>query len=308
MPSLVATAVRVGRVMPGRRRRPGSPEPGRPHGPTLPLGRDPEGLTRWQAEWAQWRLDAMRPDDYRAVCAALFDASPSDRSYLRRAIAAGHPAAAVLSLVARLASEPPGWAAQRLRLVDDEPGPQRRFGVPIDQVDATTCGSAVLLVLDTWADPLAAMALTTPEFDFLGFGYRFDQRQLAIHRQSNRLWPRVLGTSPWGMAGWLRRHAAGLGPYRVRLVDADSADDIAAAVAEVDAALDLGDPVPLLVGAGVPRHYGLALGRDAGGWRVYDPGVAEVRVVPAETVREGKLAPLLGFDRLQAVLLPLRGP
>jgi hypothetical protein len=274
----------------------------------LPPGRDPEGLTRWQAERAQWRLDAMRPDAYRAVCAAQFASAPSHRAYLRRAVAAGRPAAAVLSLAGRLASEPPEWAAQRLRLVDDEPGPQQRFGVPIDQVDATTCGSAVLLVLATWADPLAALALTTPEFDVLGFEYRFDQRQLAIHRQSNRFWPRALGTSPWGMVGWLRRHAAGLGPYRVRLVDADSADDIGAAVAEVDAVLDLGDPVPLLVGAGVPRHYGLALGRDTSGWRVYDPGAAEVRVVPAETVREGKLASLLGFDRLQAVLLPPRTP
>jgi hypothetical protein len=299
--SLVAAAVRAGRVMHRPRRRP------RPPGPSLPLGRDPDGLTRWQAERAQWRLDAMRPDDYRAVCAALYDAVPPNRQYLRRSVAAGRPAAAVLSLVADLAAHDPEWAAQRLRLVDDEPGPQRRFGVLIDQVDATTCGSAVLLVLATWADPLATLALTTPEFNVLGFEYRLDRRQLTIHRQSNRLWPRALGTSPWGMVGWLRRHAAGLGPYRVRLVDADSTADIAAAVAEVNAALDLADLVPLLVGAAVPRHYALALSRRGGEWRVYDPGSGEVRVVPVEAVRQRELAPLLGFDRLQAVLLPLRG-
>lgn len=299
--SLVAAAVRAGRMMHRPRHRP------RPPGPSLPLGRDPDGLGRWQAERAQWRLDAMWPDDYRAVSAALFEAPPPHRPYLRRAIAAGHPAAVVLSLVAKLAAHDPEWAVRRLQLVEDEPGPRRRFGVLIDQADATTCGSAVLLVLATWADPLAALALTTPEFDVLGFEYRLDRCQLDIHRQSNRFWPRALGTSPWGMVGWLRRHAAGLGPYRVRLVDADSSADVAAAVAEVDAALDVADRVPLLVGASVPRHYALALSRRGDAWRVYDPGSGEVRAVPVDAVRQRELAPLLGFDRLQAVLLPLRG-
>lgn len=292
--------MRAGRVLPGRRRRSTF------RGPTLPFGRDPEGLTRWQAERAQWRHDAMRPDDYRAVLEVLDDASVADRPHLRRAIAAGHPAAVVLSLATRLGAYGPDWASERLRLVDDVLGPQCRFGVRIDQVDGTTCGSAVLLAMATTADPLLTLEITTPRFDVLGFERRLDQRQLAIHRQSNRAWPRALGTSPWGMAGWLRRHAAGVGPYRVRLVDDGSASDLEAALDEVNSALDQADPVPLLIGTSVPRHYALALRRDGDRWRVYDPSSGEVRAVPLDDVREHRLAPLLGFDHPQAVLLPRR--
>jgi hypothetical protein len=79
-------------------------------------------------------------------------------------------------------------------------------------------------------------------------------------------------------------------------------------VGEVDRALALGEQVPLLVGARLPRHYVLALCRDrAAGepcWRVYEPSSGEVRVVPVAAVREWRLARWLGFDRVHAVLLP----
>ena len=62
--------------------------------------------------------------------------------------------------------------------------------------------------------------------------------------------------------------------------------------------------MPLLVGAFVPRHYVLATRADDGGWRVYEPTSGQVRLVDLAAVRERRLAPLLGFDRLHAVLLP----
>jgi len=61
---------------------------------------------------------------------------------------------------------------------------------------------------------------------------------------------------------------------------------------------------PLLVGSFVPRHYVLALRRDGPGWRVYEPTSGQVRLLDLEVVRERRLAPVLGFDRLHAVLLP----
>ena len=38
-------------------------------------------------------------------------------------------------------------------LLTERVGEQRRAGVRLDQVDGTTCGSAVLLALAAWADP-----------------------------------------------------------------------------------------------------------------------------------------------------------
>jgi hypothetical protein len=269
----------------------------------------------------------------------LAGARAGDRPYLRTALAAGHPARDVLTLAERIAGKPPDWVATRLRLVDGVPGGQYRLGARIDQVDATTCGTAVLLVLATGADPVLALSLTAPDVvldaapgtgpdvvpddqpdaapgagpdvvpddqpDDPGFGTRFDRRQLLVHRQSNLCWPRALGTTPWGMTRWLARRATGVGPYRVRWAAGRRAVRL---VSEVDRALALGERVPLLVGARLPRHYVLALGRDdtAGeaGWRVYEPSSGEVRVVPVAAVRERRLARWLGFDRMYAALLP----
>jgi hypothetical protein len=212
-------------------------------------------------------------------------------------------------------------AAGRRPLLTDRLGEQRRGGVRLDQVDATACGSAVLIALAAWADPAETARLDGDETASaatgsgaaagaragvaIGFGERYDARQREVHRQSTRFWPRALGTTPWGMVGWLRRHAPAAGPYRVRLVDDVSAADVDDALAKVGAAL-AARPVPLLVGSLVPRHYVLALGvQGDGSWRVYEPTSGQVRALDLRLVREHRLAPVLGFDRLQAVLLPV---
>ena len=178
----------------------------------------------------------------------------------------------------------------------------------LDQVDGTTCGSAVLVALAAWAGPeeltrLEASATGQPLVGG-GFGARYDARQKQVHRQTNRFWPQALGTTPWGAARWLRDHVPAAGRHRVRLVDDTSAADVAELIETVGAALAAGRPVPLLVGAFVPRHYVLAMRADDGGWRVYEPTSGQVRLVDLAAVRERRLAPLLGFDRLHAALLP----
>jgi hypothetical protein len=210
-------------------------------------------------------------------------------------------------------------AGGRRPLLSDSLGEQRRGGVRLDQVDGTTCGSAVLIALAAWADPAETRRLDGEQTASasgaggaagahagvaVGFGARYDARQRQVHRQSTRFWPRALGTTPWGMVRWLRRYAPGAGPYRVRLVD-DVSADVDDALSQGAAALAAGRPVPLLVGSLVPRHYVLALGMLGDGrWRVYEPTSGQVRALDLKLVRERRLAPVLGFDRLHALLLP----
>ena len=200
-------------------------------------------------------------------------------------------------------------------LLTDRIGEQRHGGARLDQVDGTTCGSAVLVAMAAWADPAELQRLEeVPRATgagagaaagvVAGFGARWDARQKQVHRESTRFWPQALGTSPWGMVDWLRRHAPGVGPYRVRLVDDVSVADLTDALAAVDAALASGRPVPLLVGAFLPRHYCLALSRDGGSWRVYEPTSGQVLPLDLGLARRRALRPVLGFDRLHAVLLP----
>ena len=195
---------------------------------------------------------------------------------------------------------------ERRPLVSDRLGEQRHAGAVLDQVDGTTCGSAVLVALAAWADPAEVNRLEAPRGKSLvgaGFGSRYDARQKQVHGETNRFWPQALGTSPWGAARWLRDHAPAAGRYRVRLVDDASAVDVAQVIDTVGTAL-AGRPVPLLVGSFVPRHYVLALCADGDGWRVYEPTSGQVRRLDLAAVRERRLAALLGFDRLHAVLLP----
>lgn len=178
-------------------------------------------------------------------------------------------------------------------------GEQRRDGVLLTQVDSTTCGSAVLVMLAALFETAADRAGSDRSP-----GARFGARQLQVHRQTNRFWPRALGTTPWGMVRWLHDHAPAAGSYRVRLVDDLAAADVDEVIAMVVAALVAGRPVPLLVGAAVPRHYVLALGPHADGWRVYEPTSGSVRALDPAAIRRRSLALVLGHERLHAVLLP----
>lgn len=216
--------------------------------------------------------------------------------------------------VAKVAAVRP-LAGGRSPLITDQVGLQTRSGVKLDQVDGTTCGSAVLVALAAWADPgelarlegegAAAVAGGATAGIAAGFGARYDARQKQVHKESTRFWPQALGTSPWGMTRWLRKHAAAAGPYRVRLVDDADPADVDAALAAADSALSAGRPVPLLVGAFVPRHYCLALSRQEDGrWHVYEPTSGQVRVLDLGLVRRRSLRGALGFDHLHAVFLP----
>ena len=226
----------------------------------------------------------------------------------------GKPVVGLVSrLLPRRSSSPAGFSGSATAttgrpLLNDRLGPQQHAGVVLDQVDGTTCGSAVLVALAAWADPteLARLEAVPAGGQLLaggGFGHRYDARQKQVHRQTNRFWPQALGTTPWAAARWLRDHVPAAGRYRVRLVDDTSAADVAALIQAVGAAL-AGRPVPLVVGSFVPRHYVLALRPDGDAWRVYEPTSGQVRRLDLAAVRERRLAPVLGFDRLHAVLLP----
>jgi hypothetical protein len=209
-------------------------------------------------------------------------------SALGRALQRRRPAVVPVAAVRPIAGD---------RLISDALGEQHRGGARLDQVDGTTCGSAVLLALSTWADPTALASLDAAP----RFLAAYDERQRQIHRETNRLWPRALGTTPWGFLRWLHTHVPGAGRYGIRFVDDTASADLDLVVRQVEAALGARRPVPLLVGTLVPRHYCLALRiADDGTWRVYEPTSGQVRALDPLT----DLRQILGFDRLHAVFLP----
>ncbi|MBP2366626.1 hypothetical protein [Pseudonocardia parietis] len=165
------------------------------------------------------------------------------------------------------------------------------------QVDGVSCGPAVLVVTAA----LTGSGRSGPATARSGAarstgGTSLGAAQHLAHRQANRLWPRALGTTPWGMRAWLHRHAPAAGGFRIRPATAG----VLAVVPSAPV------PVPLLIGSRwLPRHWVLVTGlADDGRWQVYEPGAGVVRAFDPRTFDDGTAAAVLGRPRPWCVLLP----
>lgn len=208
-------------------------------------------------------------------------------------------------------------------------------GARARQVDATTCGSAVLLMLAATGDPALAEWLETgrlppgprppevPEQPVAGgAAERFAAAQERVKAATGRRalgplpWPAGLGTPPWTAAREARFPGV---RYRVRPVD-DTTDDGATVLGLVEAANRRGHPVPLYAGGDVrggaaqalPRHVVLAVppppgAAVPGALRLFEPSRGSVFTVPSTELlgRTEPLPALGGWTHVVAALLPV---
>ena len=293
-----------------------------------PPGADPAGLrtradaTR-SADAGHHRADAP-PADRAALDAALAAAaSPLERQYLEKAVAAGHDAPVITAFADRIRGRTPAWLRHHLTIVDPaRPGRVTHDGVPFAQTDGTTCGTTAVLLTRVLTDPVYALALTTgtdPEAGDPGqegpdpsdpdeparpdaFGQRLAAEQQRIHRVTNTAWPQALGTSPWGMRRGLAREAGAR--YGFRWTDDTDRRVLAAATRDALAAVDAGHPVPLLVGNVYPAHYLLIVAHDEDHVLIYNPAGGRLAEVAVTDLRAGNLAAVTAFRHLHGVLLP----
>jgi hypothetical protein len=274
-------------------------------------GGDNAVLSTDQANRAYTILNGLSDQDRAAVEAALAKASsPAARAYLLKALAAGHTPAEVTAFAQGIAGKDDAWLRQHLSLVDtSSPGGAYYGGEPIRQVDGTTCGSASLLIARAYVDPVLAFDLTTggdANGDDSGqaFAQRFAKMQTDLHDQTNTLWPERFGTTPWAMADYLNDHSGELGAgYGWSVTDDTDPASIGTALDQAVGAADRGQPVPLLVGDSIPRHYVLLLGHDGSDLIVYDPS-GDVMRVSEDDFRNGSMQGVGGWAHVQAVILP----
>jgi hypothetical protein len=170
-------------------------------------------------------------------------------------------------------------------------------GLRLRQRDGTTCGPSVAVMTGALLDPVRQAALAEPESG----AALFASEQLRVHAEVNRIWPRRLGTTPWGMARALTAMGATAGVcYRWRLFRGrrDGLEDVVAAVGG-------GRPVAMLIGRAqaLRGHWVLFVDVVHDALSCYEPSSGEVRPVDIAAVRESRLTGL-GFARPFAFVLP----
>lgn len=161
------------------------------------------------------------------------------------------------------------------------------------QRDSTTCGPSVAVVAGALVDPAYRSALTGSPRRW------FDDEQLRVHTEVNRVWPRMLGTTPMGIARALTTRTEVRGVrYRWRLFRGrrDRLTDVRHYAAA-------GWPVAMLVGRFIPRHWVLIVGISGETLTCYEPSSGEVRQTEVDAVRHSQLTGL-GYPRSFAFVLP----
>lgn len=157
------------------------------------------------------------------------------------------------------------------------------------QRDGVTCGPSVAVMAGALLDAEYGAPLKADRAQ-----QWFDAEQGRVHRAVNVVWPRALGTTPAGMVRALSVHGT---PYRWRPARPNDA------LADVCAALIAGRPVPMLVGAAIPRHWVLLTELDGDVLRCYEPSSGRLLPVPLGDIRAARLSGL-GFPRAFAFVLP----
>ena len=156
------------------------------------------------------------------------------------------------------------------------------------QRDGVTCGPSVAVMAGALLDDDYGAALkkeTAQQW--------FAAEQGRVHRATNRVWPRALGTTPAGMARALTAHGR---RYRWRPAVGHGVDDVCAAV-------KAGFPVAMLIGNALPRHWVLLTEVDGQKVRCYEPGRGQLVDVTVRDIREARLK-RLGYPRAYAFVLP----
>lgn len=228
---------------------------------------------------AQQTLDAMSPAE-RVEAERLLEeeSDPERKAWILAAIGSGLSGTALVAYARRLASLNP----EQVRALD----PIREDNAcQFVQPDGATCGSSVIVMSRMLNDPAYAMYIQTgidprgvlPDATGTSPGKRFGDAALAMHDETNRWWPKFLGTLPGAVDDQMSHpdHPAGVPgtTYRSRLVDPKAPEVTYDAILD---AVSRGHIVPLycygINQPGTGAHVTLIVGASGDTVTVYDPG------------------------------------
>lgn len=187
------------------------------------------------------------------------------------------------------------------------------------QPDATTCGSATLVLARMMHDASYASFMSTghdPDIgrhDGLTEGERFAQASLAMHErtsgfsQSGRLklpWPKRLGTSPSGLLNEMNYGRSGVPATTYAMRWADPRDP-GALYDAVFAAANTGHVVPIYVGNHLsPRHILLVIGNEGDDLTINNPANGETTTVTRSEWEGSNMGGKASWDEPWGAVIP----
>lgn len=263
------------------------------------------------AERAQQALDAMSAAE-RAEAERLLEeeSDPGKKAWLLAAIGSGLTGTALAAYAQQLASMSP----QQVR--DLDPTNKDAVGQFV-QPDDTTCGSSTIVMSRMINDPAYAMYIQTgidprgvlPDATAMTPKERFAQAALAMHDETNQLWPQAWGTLPQAVDDQMSHpdHPAGVPgtTYRSRLVDPNAPEPTYDAILD---AVSRGHTVPLysygINQPGSGAHVTLVVGASGDTVTVYDPGRGGTFTMTRDEFNRGDLTGPTTWTTPLSVSLP----
>ena len=240
--------------------------------------------------------------------------SPAQQAYIAMALAAGHSLSQVVAFAGEIRGKSDAWLTSHLSLASS--GTMLSYdNTALVQMSDTECGSASIVAARALTDPIFAYSLTTGANGKDLTGAQFLARVTAVeaqtHDATNKVWPQIVGTSPWGVASGMNATGGGAG-YGVRWVDDTDARSASAALEQAISAVDAGHPVPVLLSPtlgnlvyGASLHYVLITGHSSGQLSIYDPEGGTITDVPDSDFLNGSMQAIdAAAPHVNAVIVP----
>ena len=248
---------------------------------------------------------AMSPADQAVVTAVLDKAAPAAKPYLERALASSHGAAELKTFAAAIAGKDAAWMDANLHVVGASNG-----APGIKQQWRDSCGATTIEAMRAELDPVYALSLRTanPSLDTADgqapTGGTADEQKAILEGHGGKAVPLTSSEKTPGKDYGMKLtpalneaiQAAGITCQPEPFKDDSS-------LAEIDAALKDGLPVPLRLANARGGHFVLVTGGGGGSYTIHDPSGGKSTVVTAEQIKTHTFL-IAGYDTVTHIYKP----
>ncbi len=278
-------------------------------------------LNKYQAARFELKYQALSSSDKRRFDKLLANAkSDAERDYIKKALAAGHPVSEVEPFADRIRGSSSEWQQDNLSLTMDSKGKgvQQQFG--------HSCNATMVQAVHGELDPIYALKVHDQNPNFASVNdanalaanpsLAAEQQAMLQANYTGALGPMNGGVAvdranPNGAGRWADDHLNAMSSTTgVTYTPQLNANNPGPSLAAIDAGLEQGAPVPIVVGGNTANnaygHYAVVTGSLDGppkSYIIHDPWTGDTITQPASAL-QNNTANVAGWSQLNAVEVP----